>query len=1411
MRLESTYTEHHPNFGEGRLYAEHGYVHYGVDKRRTRVFIHNIEVDASHRGHGIGSALLDAVANRYPDHDMDLGYTTDQGEALWQSWLRKRASAEPVHEIAMPKWSPPAFDTDGSWRAKHDQNMTHFEDRVRKATGLSEDTPKWEVHSAWERGMEKALAHGHLDIGGAREKGFSGDARMMGEESYDWESGKKTYKGGYRPLPAETYHTTTGLSSVQKDGLKTPDELGHRGGHGLGGANSARTISVTTDKNLAHDIYHSLHERHAFLNGKMDYDDLINTHHGGAPQEKIRDGINRLHLPGTIEQWKRGMTSQGDRDPEHPEKYVHGPDVGIHTEDEFKQQYGNHWRLKPNTPGITADFPDGQKHYTASEFERPVTPHDERDHREEFYKAFSNLRHRHGGHRDPLFISTDPHAFAAKDPKDFAVLHVTPRDGAQGYPNHYNNEHDDGPDSGEWRTHSGEKLGIGQVEQPTPRHQIERGEHKTALRFTAMNGPDEMPPKMGESPIPEGTIRCYHNTWGRHIPGIRENGLLESHAKGDGGMGAGNEPSAGVWAATGHPAGDDKMQGPHVDSDRHTVEFWAHPDQISTRAEHHWNNKPEEWGKGYHHVIMNGDVPPHQITAIHEPWHSAARYMAQSEDPEKEYGWIRDNDNAEFKHYKKGLDYLTRPFDGGHKTAATEFIPGQQELFGDDHKGHLPNPVEGGHDWHHGTPKDILSLKQEHPDDPDGKDVDYEAENNRHWNSYLGDHWTSMRGVGESFAKGGYHHANDSDKGQGNVFTANLGIKNPKVYRSESKMDSEAVHHAWNAYDAHDPSEVHNEVCDKEDCHSLEDHESGDLVDTRVQQHYENPSFAAHWLGTHHDKENIAWNFKNRLRSQGHDGIVYGNEVEGPSQHPCAITFGHEQVHNLRRSGITQKGFDPRVDGFTRPTDSHKWYFDLHDRMDNQKTGSTGDDYRMEHRPADDEGAPAHDLTGNGTYPDDVYTHSHYYGTGDDEHDAESWHQLRRVKGKPDGKVRVYRSMPAEHIHHGIRPGDWVTTSKSYARQHGVHATDPNKDWPVIRATVRADEIHTNGDSINEWGYNGERPRGGMVSFKGGRDQEVSHRADGSIRPVVRRKEGASDEPDFEYETALHELVQTLRRDNPHIPADLLSDALDKNVEKAHDDHLLRHHSRWLPHERVFGPTKTTLDPRLFDGDTMKDEVRRAIMSMLNRCLSTHGLTDWQNWLRVFLAGSESTFWWGNNDFDTLLGCDYDALKRAHPDFMPLSIQAISDHFNAWFRAELNNEGWTAPWDVDGGLWHLTFYLNPMSWDIRQIQPYGAYSITDDAWIVRPPVLPEHKPEDFDNSIYALAEKYVERVKHILGMAHGPRRKAEADALYQFLHSDRGRAFSPRGHGWTDPGNLVWKYLDMHPDNLLGQLIEARK
>jgi len=141
-----------------------------------------------------------------------------------------------------------------------------------------------------------------------------------------------------------------------------------------------------------------------------------------------------------------------------------------------------------------------------------------------------------------------------------------------------------------------------------------------------------------------------------------------------------------------------------------------------------------------------------------------------------------------------------------------------------------------------------------------------------------------------------------------------------------------------------------------------------------------------------------------------------------------------------------------------------------------QKTGlldQTDLSYRGFHSaPGPDFGAPLYDLTGGGQmYPADVYSEKavQYYGSGNRRADIEAFNLANRVRGNPDAEVTMYRAVPKNADISAINAGDWVTLSKDYAKNHGEAAL--RGDYKILSQKVKAKDLWTNADSIQEFGY----------------------------------------------------------------------------------------------------------------------------------------------------------------------------------------------------------------------------------------------------------------------------------------------------------------------------------------------------
>jgi hypothetical protein len=252
----------------------------------------------------------------------------------------------------------------------------------------------------------------------------------------------------------------------------------------------------------------------------------------------------------------------------------------------------------------------------------------------------------------------------------------------------------------------------------------------------------------------------------------------------------------------------------------------------------------------------------------------------------------------------------------------------------------------------------------------------------------------------------------------------------------------------------------------------------------------------------------------------------------------------------------------------------------------------------------------------------------------------------------------------------------------------------------------------------------------------------------------------------------------------------------------------------FMPTQRLFGPTYG-LDHRLFDGDELKGDVRRYIYETLATFWKGKHGCDWDEWAIVYLAGSEASEWTseervGNNDFDVLIGVNYDEFRGCHTSREAgKTDQEITDELNNDFKV-LNRQTAEAYIPIDGrieGPFSNTWYVNPDSYDIRKIKPYAAYDVTHMRWAVKPPHLPKWDISQFPEgpALVAECQAVSAYVRAILNMPE-PYRTQQGYSLWHHLHSDRSRAFSAQGEGWYDPGNVIEKWLDQ--EGLWEQLVQ---
>ncbi len=254
-----------------------------------------------------------------------------------------------------------------------------------------------------------------------------------------------------------------------------------------------------------------------------------------------------------------------------------------------------------------------------------------------------------------------------------------------------------------------------------------------------------------------------------------------------------------------------------------------------------------------------------------------------------------------------------------------------------------------------------------------------------------------------------------------------------------------------------------------------------------------------------------------------------------------------------------------------------------------------------------------------------------------------------------------------------------------------------------------------------------------------------------------------------------------------------------------------------------FSSPDSSFDPHLFSGDAMRPEIKRWILSTLYGYWETK-YTSPRSWSTVWVAGSGVSYQWqglpGNGDIDVLIGVDYDEFFAANPKFVGMSAADLSDIFNSEMHADLwpRTEGieFNDPSQGSRGMkkaYDVTFYVNPNSTDIRDINPYAAYNVTAGEWTVRPP-----QGRDFEHPgvFYKHAEAEAQQARSLLATHNGLASRmsqvqpgtpgwhnlmsqaqvvvSQAATLYDSIHLGRKQAFAPGGSGYGDYYNFRWQY-----------------
>lgn len=401
------------------------------------------------------------------------------------------------------KRNAPVNVTGVSWHSVDGPQHHSFEQPITKrAAAPPSDYARrdGEDHYDHEGRVRHGLSMGHLTYAQAYEHGYHGSGR---EDTRDSWTGQHTEGKGWQPLPQELYHTTTNAAGVMQHGLKSAQELGHKNGHGLGG--TPQWLSMTYSADHAHNMLDALHEYHAHLNGKTSFEDLHKAaQNGEGAQQPFHEAM--MSTFGREPDAVREARMQGKRIEPGFAAHEEAAAKGWEPHSELHQNFGQ--------------GKDGRTY--GSGWTRPASIEEKHDE----YGAFSRARQFEGnGKPSMLFLSNDRKAFAAKDPKNFAVLKLRPKLGAQGFP--MEGEH-------EWRTGTGHAVDVeGEpIRRKAVRTAAASGPHEVDLdAMDSASSPDTRRPSVADDP---GRWEHRQRQWDTQRPEIEhthDHGWFSVHAE----------------------------------------------------------------------------------------------------------------------------------------------------------------------------------------------------------------------------------------------------------------------------------------------------------------------------------------------------------------------------------------------------------------------------------------------------------------------------------------------------------------------------------------------------------------------------------------------------------------------------------------------------------------------------------------------------------------------------------------------------------------------------------------------------------------------------------------------------------------------------------------------------------------
>lgn len=995
--------------------------------------------------------------------------------------------------IPEPKWDPERYENEGRSYSSEMLDKGH----------------------EWKRQVRRSLSLGTMTNDEARESGYHGQGHDQGDDG--------SARLSWEPLPQRLYHVTTDLAGVREHGLKSRDELGQQrgGGHGLGGGEDD-TISFTGDPGTARGILSSLHEFHRALTGRLSPQAMWDMARSGT-------GAARPYHEGIAENYRSGW-KDGDPLPLRLRHVLNGREGEreLATREDMERRKGPGW--EPEGEPLIGD-------HMFSEWSRPASEDSRRESAASLYKAFAFHRMHAGGREDPLFFATDTKSLARKDPRNFAIVHASPRPGARGYRVH---------SLGEWRTAAGDAVSVHHYERLR-----DKGQQREAVRVSDAPPPDhaeycgpgartvwlhedDRDPRCSEcghrvadpatGKPPARTRERPPRQWGAEV-------VNRQRAKRA--QGARGHWSPMDWAA----------ENPHRAVTRIAQDSLAeqYPDLARTMQlpdEHDIYQESMEGNRLLRRMLGRNGYPQREAARAfvmpHDHPEAGVSQPVLDEDGQPGVALLRSrftplilaHEAGHLLHvHHAGID--AGPYSHRHGEEAGSRMP-DEAMHGPEFSRHFAGALDAispgaGSDLlrHRADAAALVSNYRRRfhslpPVEASMPEPDYDPSEplpqgrGLFWRLHdpddrpLTEPHARSRRVDWDWLKPG---ETDPDTGLKNVHIQ-TGLRGFSAFQSPHQLHRYMEEYGWS--EAGPDGE-----------HAWPD--SSQVV-----------AFHGKQVGRGDDGEPLVIPHPNekccgRIIHSGMDWDEFEHHVQrtmgsDTSSSPWNQQHAHENSPEIRS---IERHHHPLRRGRFYPRALRGGRFYPHEGALMRHFAAGPEDYGMDHRP-DTGGPPLHDLTDSSetdwSLPADYYDRMHEYSQNYDADNrygiAESERKVRRYRGQPDKRVRVWRAAPAVNpeSRNGkrgeINHGDWIGLSRQKAVMEAAKENDPPSgslpaDHPrryhIWSAMVPAKHVRNADGDLTEWGYAGPDIKD-ITHFS----EYCSHRARAKREGILRHFAGDS-------------------------------------------------------------------------------------------------------------------------------------------------------------------------------------------------------------------------------------------------------------------------------------------------------------